>query len=90
MTAARANSILLTSILLDLHADPNRKATDGYTALLFGANCGDRAVELVKLLLKNGADPRARQNKGFSALGIIKGGTAPQMEAVLRGAGVPD
>jgi hypothetical protein len=90
MLAARSSALGIVQALLDAHADPNRKAKDGYTALLFAANCGDAGINVVQLLLQSGADPRARQNDGFSALGIVRGGTAPQMENVLRGAGVPD
>jgi hypothetical protein len=78
MLAARANSLDAVRALLDAHADPNRKA-----------NCGDAGIAVVQLLLQSGADPRARQKDGFTALGIIRGGTAPRMESVLRAAGVP-
>jgi hypothetical protein len=90
MLAARGNAIDAVRALLDAHADPNRRAGDGYTALLFAANCGDAGVGVVQLLLQSGADPHARQKDGFSALGIIRGGSAPQMESVLRRAGVPE
>jgi len=90
MLAARKNNFEIVEVLLEAGADPNRKANDGYTALLFSANCGDAGLQVAQTLLKAGADPKARQNRGYSALGIIAGGTAPQMEALLRRSGVPE
>jgi Ankyrin repeats (3 copies) len=89
MLAARQNNREIVSVLLQNSADVNVHAKDGWTALMFSANCGDAGVGIAEMLLKAGADPRARHNDGFSALGILSGSSAAQMQSLLRRYGVP-
>jgi ankyrin repeat protein len=67
----------------------NARAKDGWTALMFSANCGDAGIGIAETLLKAGADPKARHNDGYSALGILNGSNATQMQDLLRRNGVP-
>lgn len=89
MLAARLNSQELVTALLQAGADVNVRARDGWTALMFSANCGDAGVAIAEMLLKAGADPKARHNNGYSALGILSGSNATQMQSLLRRYGVP-
>jgi hypothetical protein len=89
MLAARINSRELVGVLLQSGADVNIRAKDGWTALMFSANCGDAGVGIAETLLTAGADAKARHNDGFSALGILSGSGATQMQSLLRRYGVP-
>ncbi|HEX5227421.1 MAG TPA: ankyrin repeat domain-containing protein [Bryobacteraceae bacterium] len=89
MLAARVNNREIVAALLQAGADVNARAKDGWTALLFSANCGDAGVSIAETILKAGADPNARHNRGYSALGILSGSSAAQMQSLLRRYGVP-
>ena len=89
MLAARLNNREIVTALLQSGADVNARAKDGWTALMFSANCGDAGVGIAEMLLKAGADRNARHNDGYSALGILSGSSATQMQSLLRRYGVP-
>lgn len=89
MLSARLNNREIATALLQAGANVNARAKDGWTALMFSANCGDAGVGIAELLLRAGANPRARHDGGYSALGILSGSTATQMQSLLRRYGVP-
>jgi ankyrin repeat protein len=57
-------------------ADVNERSVDGTTALQWAAYNGD--LELVKLLIAHGADPKARNDYGMTAI------AAAAVEATTR------
>jgi ankyrin repeat protein len=61
-TAVFVRSATLMRLLLDAGADVNRQSEGGFTALHSAAQSGQ--VELVRLLLERGADPRLRASDG--------------------------
>ena len=50
MLGARSNQLEIVKALVKAGAGVNRKASDGYTALMFAALCGDRGVETARFL----------------------------------------
>lgn len=58
--------------LLKAGADPNQRADGGSTALIMAAGYGN--VEMVRLLLDHGADPRMVDLNGDSALTVAVSG----------------
>ena len=57
-------------ILVQNGAYLNVSDPTGITPLIWASEC--RAFDLVVLLLKHGADPQARDNKGFNALQVLR------------------
>ena len=77
--------------LLDLGADPNREATDGFPAL-YSAVTGDRRdrVQLVDALLAAGADPNQRGINDYTCLhAAAASGDAAMVEHLLAAGADP-
>ena len=55
-------------VLIEHHADVNRKDEKGRTALMHAA--AGHVSDAIPLLLENGADPKVRDNEGQSALDL--------------------
>jgi hypothetical protein len=75
--------------LLDQGADPNQRASNGATPLMFAAFSSRTSPELIEALLKKGADPTLRDANGRTALDwALTRGETPSA-AALRAAGTP-
>ena len=91
MRAARARDVAMMRLLFDNGADPNLATKNYVTALMFAAgSAGGRnraaepeAVEAVKLCLERGADVRAFNNTGATALHPAVEGGADAIVKVL-------
>jgi ankyrin repeat protein len=55
-----------TKLLLQLKADPNTKANDGFTPLHWASRYGE--VDIARLLLQSNADPNTKTNYGNTPL----------------------
>jgi len=77
---------LVTLLVAELEVDPNRKADNGFTALMAACKGGSRAT--VKALLDAGADVDAADEGGVTALMLAAGGNEVGVaeELVTRGA----
>ena len=71
--AARAEDVILVQWALDHGTDPNavRPGKNNATALILAARNGN--LEIVKLLLAQGADPAVTNDKGKTAIDLAKG-----------------
>ncbi len=80
--AADYGDIDKVRLLIESGADVNKANNDGRTALIKAAadGCSENYMEIVKLLLKVGADPKLVYNNGDDALGEI---THEDVELVL-------
>ena len=75
-------------VLLDAHADPNASADESLPAPLSHAVVSHDA-EIVRLLLKHGADPNLVDKRGNRIMTLAAGGDGdPQIVAALIAAGV--
>jgi ankyrin repeat protein len=83
MHAIHKNQKGAAAALLAGGADPNQRANGGSTALIMAAGYGN--VEMVRLLLRNGADPRMVDWNGDSALTVAVSG-APDIDNFTLGA----
>ncbi len=72
--AIQANDVLLLARRLEAGADPNRADEHGVTPLMKAAERGQ--VELMRLLLDHGADPKATLPSGSSVMGLARGAAA--------------
>lgn len=82
-------SVPLVRTLLARRADPNLRASNGATPLMFAAFSSHTSPELIRALLENGADPGLRDANGRTALDwALTRGETP-IAAVLRAAGAP-
>ena len=85
--ASRPNSSdsdLVVQKLLEAGADPNKASGGGNTPLMEAAYGGD--VELVRILLKAGADPHAQNQYNETALSVacMKNGTVAVVNELLK------
>ncbi len=91
--AACSGNVALIEILLKAKEDVNLRAEDGKTPLLAACACPhyNRSVEkALRLLLSNGADPKAQDNEGNNALALLPWHRENRDEImVLLEAGVP-
>src|SRR5262245_7711793 len=70
-SAAARGSLAAVRLLIEHGANPNTPSpTAGYTPLMWAAYGEDVDVEKVKLLLANGADPKAKGANGETALSL--------------------
>ena len=73
MHAVHKNQLATAAALLDAGADPNRGYPHNYTPLMMAAGYGH--ADMVKLLLARGANPRAADDRGATALDYARDGT---------------
>jgi cytohesin len=75
-------------LIVEMKVNINEHASDGSTLLYLAASMGDD--EIVRILLKDGADPSARCIGGFTALhAAAESGTAETaMELIANGANI--
>ncbi|NBV77170.1 ankyrin repeat domain-containing protein [bacterium] len=74
MVASATGNEVIVKYLCDNERDPdvNAKSKDGYTALMFACESEKGDLEIVRELLKAGADPRLKNKKGISAYFLAK------------------
>ncbi len=70
MSASIKGNMECVQTLVDIGAEINATAKDGFTALMFGAYYGN--IEVVKYLLMKGADKSAVTKKGEMAVSIAQ------------------
>jgi ankyrin repeat protein len=73
--------------LLSNGADPNAVATNGSKLAVINSAAASRNAELVKMLLREGANPDAQQNGGFTALHAAAQHNNAEMAKALLDAG---
>jgi ankyrin repeat protein len=88
LLAARLHYDELAQKLLSTGADPNRRTTDGTSALIYASQLGD--VALVRALLHAGADPNVKTTVGDSALlSAAKRGDFETVKLLIAGGADP-
>jgi uncharacterized protein len=70
--AAFANQVGVGRLLIERGADVNHVDKKGMTPLLWAASVDYGTSEMVDLLLKSGANPKARTNDGLRALDLAR------------------
>ena len=71
-SAARYGSVEGIVLLLDLHAEVNARDQEGRTPLFVACSSPRKEIEVVRLLLANGADPEIRDTEGKSVFDLIQ------------------
>jgi ankyrin repeat protein len=76
----------IVQVLLDHGADPNMRAVDGYTPLMAA-----RDGATVDVLIAAGADPKAKDDRGITAIGrYAPGADSTRLPALRRHSAIPD
>ena len=84
--ATRAGAVEIVSLLLRSGADPNLKMLDGEFVLREAA-CKGVSARITRALLKHGANPRAANNNGGTALHMAAFQDRPDVAKLLLRAG---